>query len=133
MKRNENWIYKRILDLESNGLLNLKGDRESFSVNNTAIPKDDPNYGWKMKTEFPKKSGALPIFHHFLICKLLILSLDMPSSIVQQKILFQIWQLSKFSTQLWAIFWPWSQANENSSIVKLLPRLHMTEPDFLCF
>ena len=45
MKRNENQIYKRILDLESNGLLNLKGDRKSFSVNNTAIPKDDPNYG----------------------------------------------------------------------------------------
>lgn len=111
----------------------LKVTERAFQWTILQFPKMIQTMAEKLKLNFLKKSGALPIFHHFLICKLLILSLDMPSSIVQQKILFQIWQLSKFSTQLWAIFWPWSQANENSSIVKLLPRLHMTEPDFLCF
>ena len=51
--------------MESNGLLNFKGDRKSFSVNNIAIPKDDPNYGWKMKTEFPKKKWSLANFSPF--------------------------------------------------------------------
>ena len=46
-----------------------KSDGKSFRANYITIPKRDANYGWKMKTAFADKSGALLILEILLPCE----------------------------------------------------------------